>query len=62
VTDLDIIIRAAERTRQELTDFADGKHAAKPLPESYHAVVQDIGAFGVFINELRRLQESELPR
>jgi len=59
VTDLDIIIRAAERTRAELADFADGKHKEKPLAESYHAVVQDIGAFGVFINELRRLQASE---
>lgn len=56
VTDLDIIIRAAERTRAELADFADGKHKEKPMAESYHAVVQDIGAFGVFINELRRLQ------
>lgn len=58
-----MVLDAAERTKQRLADFADGKLAEKPLPDSYHAVVQDIGAFGVFIQELRALRKAaELAR
>ena len=59
MTQLDIIIRAAERTKKRLEDFADGKLPQKPLPESYHAVVQDIGSFGVFLEELHALRQRE---
>lgn len=47
---------AAKRTQDRLMSFADGD-AVKP--EDYRAVVQDIGAFGVFVQELEAAVRNE---
>lgn len=62
MTELDMVIRAAERTKERLITFADGTaDGPKIQPDDYRSVVQDIGAFGTFVQELQRLREREMP-
>lgn len=58
MTDLEAVIYAAELTKERLIKFAD---SPKIMPEDYRSVVQDIGAFGTFIDELTKVMKATYP-
>lgn len=59
MTELDMVIHAAENAKERLEDFY---HGPVMRPDDSAAVVQCIGAFGVFIDELKLIQQAGFPQ
>ena len=56
MTPFDMVIHAAERTHEVVQEFANGTQVEA---QDHRAVVQIVGAFGVFVNELYAIRERE---
>lgn len=51
MTDLELMLRAAERTHKLLDQSA--KVGGKPAPSGWRATSNDVAVFEIFVNELR---------
>lgn len=58
-TQLDMVLHAAENTKERLEDFYRGGTMRR---DDDGAVAQCIGAFAVFIDELKLIRDVEMPR